>query len=167
MCGLPPSVATCGITICNNPAFVSKYGFDLCLEHEFYIYNTLRVSFRGSVVAKNLQDGNLTHSAGLTYFIELPNANIKIGYSRDYSTFRRRMTDLAREFGGSIKVLCVIEAGMTMEALLHHQFSEHRITTINREQFHPDQEILTYAESQGIPEPARAALQGLWNVSAI
>lgn len=102
------------------------------------------------------------HSPGLTYVILLPNGNVKIGYTKHLAD---RMTKLAYEFNGIVKVLAVLEHGQTMEMLLHDRFAEYRIVELAREQFLDVPEIREFAEDEGIPDHIRAELDDLWNVS--
>ncbi|MFI7431325.1 hypothetical protein ACIBPB_30450 [Micromonospora sp. NPDC049836] len=97
------------------------------------------------------EKGELTsHSVGVTYLVELPNGNVKIGYSRDHETLAIRLTSLSSQFSGKVHLLATVAAGETYEAVLHARFSDYRHWNAPLEQFYGVDELYDYAEEIGL-----------------
>lgn len=93
----------------------------------------------------------------MLYFLQAGrNGPVKIGYSRDAATLKRRMAALSSGLPYEPKLLGVIEgAGRQAEQELHAQFSA---TRMRGEWFSPDAKLLEYICSHcALPEAASNA----------
>ncbi|MGY4899440.1 GIY-YIG nuclease family protein [Micromonospora aurantiaca (nom. illeg.)] len=147
----------CGYSGCSNTSAVNKYGVELCLEHGIVLHNTVRVEAFSKKVSRLYENGDLTqHSAGITYIIQLPNHNIKIGTTKNGRTLYSRLRNLSNEQRGKVTLLATLPGGETQEAVLHARFSEYRRYDLFVEQFSPAAELFYFAKETGLES------EGLW-----
>jgi len=89
------------------------------------------------------------HTFGITYFIQLPNGNIKIGYVHTPENLASRMQELFNEHGGRVKLLATAYGGESMEALMHFKFKHLKVRGSWGEQFSPTNELVEYTQELG------------------
>ncbi|MBQ1045323.1 GIY-YIG nuclease family protein [Micromonospora sp. C72] len=99
------------------------------------------------------------HSPGITYIIQLPNLDIKIGTTKDGKSLSRRLMSLGRQFRGRPTLLATLVGGETQEAVLHARFAEHRRYDKLDERFRPAAEIFFFAKEVGLEEEGKLGLQ--------
>ena len=141
----------CGYSECKNNSTTVKFGIKVCEEHSSYIWNQMRSMFFSQKIAKMFREGDLTsHSKGITYFMLLPNGNIKIGYSRNHDTLYKRLLAVQREHDGYINLVSTIEGGETMEAVIHGRFAHLLIRDTKGEQFKSDPSLWVFMNESGL-----------------
>lgn len=129
----------------------------LCEKHAANLYNWSTQTYRAFPIGQMEEQGLISnHLPGHTYIIQLPNGRIKIGMTRE-----GRVLDRWREITRSyfkkgyrepIKPLALLDGGVSREAALHNTFREARVNDEFGEQFTPTVDLITFAESAGIPE---------------
>src|SRR5690606_38643874 len=102
------------------------------------------------------------HTYGITYFIKLPNGNIKIGFVHNPQRLCERMQELYQEHGGKVFLLASLYGGESMEALMHHKFRESRLNWFHSEQFKPTPDLVSFTEAHGNVSGGKQAISLLW-----
>lgn len=144
---------------CEKEATRKQGAFWVCEPHGSGLWNYIRLNTRDKLIYQMVEDGNVSrHSYGITYFLILPNKNIKIGFTRDSLTLVRRIKDLKREFNGDITLAATAYGGESLEAYYHYKFKDHRIRSMYLEQFYPATVILKEIRSVGMVNQGRIAL---------
>lgn len=142
---------------CTNKATKKVSCFWVCDIHGAFNYNYIRNNSLGRIIYHSVENGNLRrHSFGITYFVELPNGNIKIGFSMNEENLKKRMRSLCLEFNGRVKILATLWGGETLEAYYHYKFRNNRLFSHYLEQFNPNG-IKEEIESLGNIPPGMAA----------
>lgn len=122
---------------CTNPATRKVSCFWVCDMHGAYNYNYIRNNSLDRVIYHLVENGDLRrHTFGITYFIQLPNGNIKIGFTKNQDTLIKRMVTLRREFG-DVKIISTLWGGETLEAYYHYKYRNNRLFNEYLEQFSP------------------------------
>lgn len=146
-------------TTCGLPAD-KKFGVAwMCKKHRSSLYNFVRMNTRDKLVAY-MEDNNCIsrHTFGITYFIKLPNGNVKIGYVLSAANLCKRMQVLPQEYGGNVYLLATVYGGESMEALMHHRFKDARITWTHNEQFRYTAELEDFCTVTGHVNAGKQAI---------
>ncbi len=86
----------------------------------------------------------------VVYFIRLPNAGIKIGFTR---SLKERLQALLAEYGPPIDVLGIIDGGRAKEREMHERFAAYRIEGIER--FRESSEMIVFIRSEALSYQVR------------
>lgn len=117
--------------------------FWACEVHGALNWNYIRMFTRDKLIHQMVENGNISsHTFGITYFVYLPNGNIKIGFSRDEVTLADRVKKLGSQFNGTALLVATAYGGESLEAYYHWKFREDRLSGLYLEQFHASTQIV-------------------------
>lgn len=153
---------SCGYNGCDEDEEIIFFNINLCLNHKAVVFHELKYTLFTKEIAKLYLENKLhNHSEGFCYIVELPTGNIKIGYSSREDLLYSRFTSLHRENqdpsrpSRRLKILAILEGGVTLEAVLHEKFNHLRLRNVFQEQFINSSEILLFAKSIDMPEAGK------------
>jgi len=94
--------------------------------------------------------GEIYWDYGVTYYLLLPNGNIKIGHVVDPNRLAGRWEDISRQFFGRVTPLATEYGGRLKEAYRHAELEDWRVWAVG-EQFTPSAEVWQAASIGHVP----------------
>ena len=140
---------------CGAPASL-KWDVMLCDSCSVFIWISMqRPGWTALSTLMERITGDIYWDYGVTYYILLPNQNVKIGHVSDPNRLYRRWTDLSRQYGARIVPLATEYGGRLKESVRHAQLAAHRLWVAG-EQFTPSPEVMEAASIGHVPMGLRA-----------
>lgn len=145
----------CAIAECKNEASARPYQIaegvtlHLCQSHMYDVASRTKERMRKLAVDLNAVGGIARHTEGWTYVVRLANGNVKIGMTGKVDANRLQGLSKNNNGGIPVQVLAFMRGGESREALSHGLWSHLKVQGA-MEEFHPDPDLLYWAEAQGI-----------------
>ncbi|MDX2736395.1 hypothetical protein [Streptomyces caniscabiei] len=156
-CGAIEDGKPCGGELYEGkPYGPSSIRIPLCEKHAANLYTWSTGTYRASPIGQMEEQGLITgHLPGYTYVVQLPNGRIKVGTAREGRVLKR-WEEITRDYfkkgyRDPLKPIALLPGGVSKEAALHYRFRSARVTDEFGEQFTPTPELITFAESAGMP----------------
>lgn len=146
---------------CKSRATVKVGFFWVCDFHRASNWNFYREVFRDNLIGEMNQNECIArHTLGITYFIRLPNGNIKIGYVKNPKNLAHRIVELSSLHAGKVWLISTVYGGESMEALMHYRYKQHKVVSSLGEQFTPDPRFIEEITALGmVPGGAQALME--------
>lgn len=152
-----PAISVCVYPECGKASSKALFvHLPMCDDHFWVVRLVAQESFARVLTDWRVKSGS-PHFGGWTYIVELPNRNVKIGFSNTDDGLPNRLKSLTREHNGQLRVIAVIRGGYTLEQELQYRYRHLRLN-LPDEQFRWDRDLLAFAVGSGIDPKMSAAV---------
>ena len=128
-----------------------KWGIPLCGDCSMFVWMIGQRAGRQLLAdAVNRAGGDIYWDYGITYYVLLPNGNVKVGHVSRPERLFDRWEKLSHQFSGRVVPLGTEYGGRLKEAYRHAQLEEWRLWSVG-EQFRPSPEVMTAASIGHVP----------------
>lgn len=118
------------------------HNLPLCDVHRSLLES--QIGYRGRMAALSAAKAHPVETfPGICYLAILPTGNVKIGFTANEETLKKRFRNLAKQYGAPLVPLMTLPGGHVQEAVLHARFSKYRVSGPG-EQFYYSPEIAEF-----------------------
>jgi len=120
----------------------------LCEQHRYELGTDQKKRARKVIADLDSVGGITRHTDGWTYVVRMANGNVKIGTTKKPELDRFQGLSRDKNDGVPVHVLAVVKGGDSLEYLFHEKWFGLKVPK-RMEEFHPDPDLLRWAEGLG------------------